>query len=105
MLKSLLAKKETNDINPSVGKEDTANADNINDTIIEDTELLQEQLKKIISACANYDDTAAISAADLLLKKQWKTYIIEKLEEIKTAVFSDSDFDKALGIAKELRKM
>ncbi|GHS90983.1 hypothetical protein AGMMS49957_17680 [Synergistales bacterium] len=60
--------------------------------------LLAEQLQKIIVACDEFDESAALAAVDLLLKTQWPPATKATLGKIRVAIFSDSDFS----MAKEL---
>ncbi|MCL2044474.1 MAG: ATP-binding protein [Treponema sp.] len=71
---------------------ETAVEDN---TLREDTEFLTGQLHIIMSACVNYDDTAANAALDRLNEKKWKNETSTALEKIRNMLFLHSDFDGA----------
>ena len=63
--------------------------------IQEDTGLLREQLEKIMTACEEYDDTAAYAALDLLKDKPWKKETSAAINKIRNFLFLDSDFEAA----------
>ncbi|GHV39097.1 hypothetical protein FACS189490_02130 [Clostridia bacterium] len=63
-----------------------------------DPALLAVQLQKIAAACDEFDEGAALAAVDLLLKTQLSPATKATLTEIRSAIFSDSDFDKAKGL-------
>jgi signal transduction histidine kinase/CheY-like chemotaxis protein/HPt (histidine-containing phosphotransfer) domain-containing protein len=78
-------------------------SDNNDNAIDEDTDYLKEQLQKIITACENFDDTAAYAALDILKEKKWKTATSELLEEIRDLLFLHSDFEGATDKASKLK--
>ena len=71
-------------------------AENIDDeSLIEDTVFLKEQLVFIKTACENYDEKAAYTAFDKLKEKKWQAKTLKALEEIRDMLFFGSDFDGA----------
>jgi CheY-like chemotaxis protein len=77
-------------------------SDEENKKITEDKDYLSEQLKIIISACEEYDDTKAYSAFDNLNNKAWKKETKAALEEIRNKLFLHSDFEEASEKAKKM---
>jgi len=67
--------------------------------ITEDRTYLSEQLQIVVKACADYDETAAYAALDKLKEKQWKPETAAAIEEIRDAIFLNSDFDGAANLA------
>jgi HPt (histidine-containing phosphotransfer) domain-containing protein len=76
-------------------------ADN-DETIIEDTVFLKEQLEIIKAACEAYDDNAAYVALDRLKEKPWKKVTSNALEKIHDTLFLHSDFDEAVSQAGKM---
>lgn len=68
---------------------------------MEDKALLVEQLRKIISACENYDDSAADKAFEALQSKQWTRDTADVLNKMKDELFLHSDFDAVATLANQ----
>ena len=80
-----------------------AESGNEDDTgIIEDAIYLTEQLRVVISACTDYDDTVAYDALNLLKEKPWKKETSAALEKIRDMLFLHSDFEAAAEKARRL---
>ncbi|MCL2188050.1 MAG: ATP-binding protein [Defluviitaleaceae bacterium] len=68
----------------------------------EDTPFLHEQLILIKNACEDYDDTTAYKAFDALAQKTWKTKTARFIEDTRSLLYSDSDFDGVVEAVQEL---
>jgi len=69
----------------------------------EDTELLQEDLQKIATACEIYDKRTAKHLLNELNQKIWSAETKKMLDEIQKLLW-DGDFEKAMGLAKNFSK-
>ena len=76
-----------------------------NDDIEEDISLLDEQLKLIIGACQNYDDSSTYDILNKLNEFQWKSDTKTALENIHDLLYLHSDFESAEEKATELLKL
>jgi CheY-like chemotaxis protein/anti-sigma regulatory factor (Ser/Thr protein kinase) len=63
-----------------------------------DENFLHEQMEIIKAACEEYDDKTIFAALDALAEKSWNPEITEKLEKIRSLIYSDSDFEAAAEI-------
>jgi signal transduction histidine kinase/CheY-like chemotaxis protein len=70
-----------------------------NDEINEDLPYLNEQLKRIVHACEEYDIIAANAALTNLSGKPWKTETTNTIEKIRDELNLNSDFDEAAVVA------
>jgi hypothetical protein len=66
------------------------------------TAFLAEQLKAVAAACADYDESAAYAALDLLKERQWNKQTSAALEGIRELLFLQSDFEEAASQAWQL---
>jgi CheY-like chemotaxis protein len=74
-------------------------AESLDENVVEDMEFLTVELLNIKTACENYDDRAAYAALDRLGEKPWKPETAAMLLKIRDLLFSDSDFEGAIGVA------
>ena len=72
--------------------------------LIEDTALLNKQLKVIMDACNNYDDVSVYAALDLLDEKQWKNETRKTLGNIRDLLYFSSDFDGTVKLTESILK-
>jgi CheY-like chemotaxis protein len=70
-------------------------ADNTSVKADEDVAYLAEQLRLIELACEDYDVTAVYSVLDGLKEKRWSKETVAALEDIRNAIFFNSDFEGA----------
>jgi HPt (histidine-containing phosphotransfer) domain-containing protein len=84
------------------GTDRDENADG--DDIADDTDYLKEQLEIVRTACEDYNPEAAYAALDRLSEKSWSALTTAAIEEIRDALYLDSDFDKAAGMITKLFK-
>ena len=80
--------------------DDAAKTDNSD--IADDTDYLKEQLEIVKTACEDYDPEAAYAALDRLSEKSWSALTTAAIEEIRDALYLDSDFDSATEMITEL---
>jgi len=77
----------------------TEPADTSGEDIEEDAVFLEEQLNIIKAACEDYDDEAAYKAFDKLAQKPWKASTASFIDNIRSLLYSDSDFS---GVVDEI---
>jgi signal transduction histidine kinase/CheY-like chemotaxis protein/HPt (histidine-containing phosphotransfer) domain-containing protein len=70
--------------------------------VAEDKDYLLEQLRRIKSACDNYDDDAVYAALDRLRERRWKPSTTESLEKIRESLYLSSDFGEAAQLSASL---
>ncbi|MCL2064236.1 MAG: ATP-binding protein [Candidatus Cloacimonetes bacterium] len=73
-----------------------------NKDLQDDTPTLKEQLKLLIEACQNYDDTRVLEILNLLKEKEWKAETKNSLDIIFDKLYLHSDFESAEELAQTL---
>jgi len=82
-------------MSPTFAEENTA------PPVAENTEYLTEQLKNVVAACEDYNDTGAYKALDSLkADSSLKRETLDIIEEIRDAIYMRSDFEEAAQIAE-----